>query len=156
MRKSTNSFPPLQYSQQNKMRHLLDNLQKDLETPPMASITSLGAGESDDPLKRLQSHDVDHLLRDVFERGQTEDVTPAAASTPVNQSLDVEFNPLLLNEDEHLRCAVGDEDGRGGLEQVDELGNIMAESLSVSETLKDQQEVCEQEQTRGDVSDDEF
>lgn len=139
------------------MRHLLDNLQKDLQSPPAASITSLGAGESDNPLKRLPSHDVDYLLHDVFkERGQTEDVTPAAASTPVNQSLDVEFNHILLNDDEHLTCAVENEDDHEVLEQVDELGKIMAESLSVSETLKDRQEVFEQEQTRGDVSDDEF
>ncbi|XP_048048142.1 spermatogenesis-associated protein 7 [Megalobrama amblycephala] len=143
---------------ENKMRHLLDNLQMDLQSPPAASITSLGAGESHYPLKRLPPHDVDYLLHDVFneERGQMEDVTPAAASTPVNQSLDVEFNHILLNEDEHLTCAVGNEDDRGVLEQVDELGKIMAESLSVSETLKDQQEEFEQEQTRGDVSDDEF
>lgn len=137
------------------MRHLLDNLQKDLQSPPAASITSLGAGESDNPLKRLLSHDVDYLLHDVFneERGQTEDVTPAAASTPVNLSLDVTFNHILLNDDEHLTCAVENPGNAEVLEQVDELGKIMAESLSVSETPK---EVFEQEQTRGDVSDDEF
>ncbi|CAM4642556.1 unnamed protein product [Leuciscus chuanchicus] len=130
---------------ENKMRHLLDNLEKDLQSPPAASIPSLGAEE-----ERLPSDDVDYLLHNVFDedRGQTEDITPAVASTPVNHSLDEEF----LSDDEHLTCA-GGKPKNEVLEQVDELGKIMAESLSVSET---QQEVFEPEQTRGAISDDEF
>ncbi|KAK7141877.1 hypothetical protein R3I94_011537 [Phoxinus phoxinus] len=127
---------------ENKMRHLLDNLQKDLQSPPAASIPSLCAGET-----RLPSDDVDYLLHSVFneDRGQTEDISPAVASTPMNHSLDEE----LLS---HLTCA-GENPRNEVSERVDELGRILAESLSVSET---QQEVFEPEQTRGDVSDDEF
>ncbi|XP_056096543.1 LOW QUALITY PROTEIN: spermatogenesis-associated protein 7 [Rhinichthys klamathensis goyatoka] len=131
---------------ENKMRHLLDNLQMDLQSPPAASIPmSLGAEE-----KRLPSDDVDYLLHDVFneDRGQIEDISSAVASTPVDHSLDEEF----LSDNVHLPCA-GENPRNEVLEQVDELGKIMAESLSVSET---QREVFEPEQTRGDVSDDEF
>lgn len=122
---------------ENKMRHLLDNLQKDLQSPPAASIPSHGAEET-----RLPSDDVDYLLHNAFneDRGQIEDISPAVASTPVNHS-----------DNEHLTCA-GENPRNEVLEQVDELGKIM-ESLSVSET---QQEVFEPEQTRGDISDDEF
>lgn len=121
------------------MRHLLDNLEKDLQSPPAASIPSLGAEE-----ERLPSDDVDDLLHNVFneDRGQAEDVTP------VNHDLDEEF----LSDDEHLACAGGNPRNEE-LEQVDELGKIMAESLRVSET---HQEVFEPEQTRGAISDDEF
>lgn len=135
---------------ENKMRHLLDNLQKDLQTPPAASLPSLGAEESHSPVKRLPPDDVGSLLHQVFneERGQSEDVTPAAASTPVNHS-----HISLTCAAEHPRITEDDNEVSG---QVDELGKIMAESLSVSEPLKDQQEVFEPEQTRGDISDDEF
>ncbi|XP_039518940.1 spermatogenesis-associated protein 7 [Pimephales promelas] len=124
---------------ENKMRHLLDNLQKDLQDPPAAFVPSLGAEE-----KRLPSDDVEYLLHDVFveDRGQIEDISPAVASTPVGHSLDEEF---LSDHAENPR--------NEAFEPVDELGKIMAESLSVSET---QREVFEPEQTRGDVSDDEF
>ncbi|XP_067311005.1 spermatogenesis-associated protein 7 isoform X2 [Pseudorasbora parva] len=142
---------------ENKMRHLLDTLQKDLQTPPAASIPSLGAEESYTPLKRLPSADVDYLLHHGLneERGQSEDVTPA-----VKHSLDLEFSHIFLSDNEQLTCAEENlritEANNEVLGQVDELGKIMAESLSVSEMLKDQQEVFEPEQTRDDVSDDEF
>ncbi|XP_016329584.1 spermatogenesis-associated protein 7-like isoform X2 [Sinocyclocheilus anshuiensis] len=128
---------------ENKMHHLLDNLQEDLQSPPAAVIS-----------QTLPSDDVDDLLRKVF----NEDVSSAVASTPVRHSragleeVDVEFSrnegsEISLNDPRNT------EDDNEVSQQVDELEKFMAESLSVSET---QQQVSEQEQTRGDISDDEF
>ncbi|XP_016367381.1 spermatogenesis-associated protein 7-like isoform X1 [Sinocyclocheilus rhinocerous] len=128
---------------ENKMRHLLDNLQEDLQSPPAAAIS-----------QTLPSDDVDDLLRKVF----NEDVSSADASTLVRHSragpeeVDVEFSrnegsEISLNDPRNT------EDDNEVSQQVDELEKIMAESLNVSET---QQQVSEQEQTRGDISDDEF
>ncbi|KAI2654071.1 hypothetical protein H4Q32_010686 [Labeo rohita] len=140
---------------ENKMRHLLDNLQEDLQSPPAAAITS----NSSAICQMLPSDDVDDLLHKVFNenRGQSEDISSAVASTPLNQSragleeVDVEFShnegEIFLNDNEHLNPRNTEDDNEVS-EQVDELGKIMAESLRVSET--------QQEQVRGDISDDEF
>lgn len=137
------------------MRHLLDNLQEDLQSPPAAAITS----NSSAICQMLPSDDVDDLLHKVFNenRGQSEDISSAVASTPLNQSragleeVDVEFShnegEIFLNDNEHLNPRNTEDDNEVS-EQVDELGKIMAESLRVSET--------QQEQVRGDISDDEF
>uniref|UniRef100_A0A9J7YF12 Spermatogenesis associated 7 n=1 Tax=Cyprinus carpio carpio TaxID=630221 RepID=A0A9J7YF12_CYPCA len=128
---------------ENKMRHLLDSLQEDLQSPPAAAIS-----------QPLPSDDGDVLLRQVF----NEDVSSAGASTPVSHSragLECsrsEGSEISLKDNEHLNPRNTEDDNEVS-EQVDELGKIMAESLSVSET---QQQVSEQEQTRGDISDDEF
>ncbi|KAF4101854.1 spermatogenesis-associated protein 7 isoform X2 [Onychostoma macrolepis] len=131
---------------ENKMRHLLDNLQEDLRSPPAAAVTSYSPAI----YQTLPSDDGDDLLHKVF----SENVTPAVASTPVNHSLEDrnEGSEISLNDNEHLNPR-NTEDDNEVLEQVDELGKIMAESLSVSET---QQQAFEREQTRGDISDDEF
>uniref|UniRef100_A0A8C2K9Q2 Spermatogenesis associated 7 n=1 Tax=Cyprinus carpio TaxID=7962 RepID=A0A8C2K9Q2_CYPCA len=135
---------------ENKMRHLLDNLQEDLRSPPAAAVPSF----SPVICQTLPPDDGDDLLRQVF----SEDVSPAVASTPVNHSRAGlehcnEGSETSLNDNGYLnpRNNTGDHDEVS--EQVDELGKIMAESLSVSET---QQQVSDQEQTRGDISDDEF
>ncbi|XP_051501861.1 spermatogenesis-associated protein 7 [Myxocyprinus asiaticus] len=174
---------------ENKMRHLLDNLQNDLQSPSAASITSLCAKESNNPSKlalELPSVTTDghFLLHMVFDevKVQRDDVTPALVSTPVNSSLlesssqtdleedeklqlNVEFNhntgsEISLNVNEHLTCAEehprNTEDDNELLEQIDELGKTVTESLKVSETQKNLQDVFEEEQTRGDISDDEF
>ncbi len=134
------------------MRHLLDNLQEDLRCPPAAAVTSY----SPVIYQTLPSDDGDDLLYKVFneDRGQSEDVTPAVASTPVNHSLEdrIESSEISLNDNKHLDPRNTEDDNEVS-EQVDELGKIMAESLSVSET---QQQAFEREQTRGDISDDEF
>ncbi|KAK2879197.1 hypothetical protein Q8A67_019988 [Cirrhinus molitorella] len=142
---------------ENKMRHLLDNLQEDLQSPPAAAI------RSDRPAicQTLPSDDVDDLLHKVF--NEDRDLSPAVASTPINHSragleeADVEFShnegcEISLNDNEYHNPR-NTEDYNEVSEQVDELGKIMAESLSVSEA---QRQVFEQEQTRGDISDDEF
>ncbi|XP_016308784.1 spermatogenesis-associated protein 7-like [Sinocyclocheilus anshuiensis] len=140
---------------ENKMRHLLDNLQEDLRSPPAAAVTSY----SPVIYQMLPSDDGDDLLHKVFnvDRGQSEDVTPAVASTPVNHSRAGledcnEGSEISLNDDTHLNPRNTADDNEVS-EQVDELGKIMVESLSVSEP---RQQVFEQEQTRGDISDDEF
>lgn len=134
------------------MRHLLDNLQEDLRSPPAAAITSY----SPVIYQTLPSDDGDDLLHNVFneDRGLSEDVSPAAASTPVNHSLEDrnDGREISLNHNKHLDPRNTEDDNEVS-EQVDELGKIMAESLSVSET---QQQAFAREQTRGDISDDEF
>lgn len=133
------------------MQHLLDNLQEDLRSPPAAAITSYSP-----VIYQTLPSDDDDLLYKVFneDRGQSEDVSPAVASTPVNHSLEDrnEGSEISLNDNQHLNLRNTEDDNEVS-EQVDELGKIMAESLSVSET---QQQAFEQEQTRGDISDDEF
>lgn len=133
------------------MQHLLDNLQEDLRSPPAAAITSYSP-----VIYQTLPSDDDDLLYKVFneDRGQSEDVSPAVASTPVNHSLEDrnEGSEISLNDNQHLSLRNTEDDNEVS-EQVDELGKIMAESLSVSET---QQQAFEQEQTRGDISDDEF
>uniref|UniRef100_A0A672MK05 Spermatogenesis-associated protein 7-like n=1 Tax=Sinocyclocheilus grahami TaxID=75366 RepID=A0A672MK05_SINGR len=136
---------------ENKMRHLLDNLQEDLQSPPAAAVTSY----SPVIYQTLPSDDGDDLLHKVFnaDRGQSEDVTPAVASTPVNHGRagledSNEASEISLNDGSPLNPR-NTADDKEVSEPVDELGKIMAESLSVSEPRQ-------QVQTRGDISDDEF
>ncbi|XP_003200342.3 spermatogenesis-associated protein 7 [Danio rerio] len=134
---------------ENKMRHLLDNLQDDLQSPISVPVTSLCTEQSHNPsqLRNKASDDVDDLLHRVFdeERRHTEAVYPAVSP---HHNEDSEFS---LNDNPHLTCAEENprsaEDDNEVLEQVEELRKNMEECLSVSETLK--------EQTRGEISDGE-
>ncbi|XP_059375781.1 spermatogenesis-associated protein 7 [Carassius carassius] len=129
---------------ENKMRQLLDNLQEDLCSPPAAPITSY----SPVICQTLQSDDGDDLLHKEF----SEDVSPANHSRAGLEDCN-EGSEISLNDNGYLNPRNNAEDHDEVSEQVDELGKIMAESLSVSEP---HQQVFEQEQTRGDISDDEF
>ncbi|XP_057200862.1 spermatogenesis-associated protein 7 [Triplophysa rosa] len=114
---------------ENKMRHLLDNLHNDLQKPSEVSVSFLSIHESDKPSKLRQ--ELSSVIRDdagfishaVFDevRGQRENIT----STPVNDSLlesssslhmekvekepelNLEINPdagceMSLNDNEHV------------------------------------------------------
>ncbi|XP_065111168.1 spermatogenesis-associated protein 7 [Paramisgurnus dabryanus] len=99
---------------ENKMRHLLDNLHNDLQNPPDASISFLSVDESDDPLKLKDKSsnfrqdlssliDADFNAHTVFDktRRQRENITPSLTSTPVNNSLLRSSSRLLLEEVEN-------------------------------------------------------
>lgn len=118
---------------ENKMRHLLDNLHHDLQKPSDVSVSFLSINESGDPLKlqdkslklgqELPSVTTDYadfipLMRNDEVRGQRKNIT----STPVNDSLlessslfhleKVEKEPLNLEFNPDTGCEISLNDNK--------------------------------------------
>ncbi|XP_036450032.1 spermatogenesis-associated protein 7 [Colossoma macropomum] len=175
-----------------KMRHLLDVLQNDLQSPAAAPVMAIEKRDRDSSM--LSRHKYSSMEQDLtltntddscllpytpFDK-DTEElcVTPSLHSTPVNcsvsdraglitqgDSVDLELDhqennavsptPSLGSQrmnkvEKHQNCTENDE----LMQQLDELGRNMAESLRVSETHGSQEGI--EQDSKVKLSDDEF